>query len=352
MNSLQKHTYTIDELIDVINLSDDLIFEESIKKNIEENIQKIICSLVENDSVELFGKIKKIFTEFDFTKILVHIKSYLKINLHNLNFQSIEWLIKNEKDIFFESIEKMSMENFITILKSDNLIKIDELIRSDDNLKIYEKKIITYVDHYIMDCCSILDLYEKIIIILDTYLNYKVNCPNLDIINFHCHIFYYMFQINISLDIIIKYKKRYKISDTDLKKYFEKEHIFMCCIGVLSKSTDVINWFFEIVSMLNIIKSSNCKNIFDQVCQNGNLESTKLVYNLIQCAGLKIDKNSMNLIIYSLMQKERWTNTTDKFGNKMEYSEIIYELINIGIQPPKGKQIYTDYYNNITIIKK
>lgn len=359
MNSLEKHTYTIDELIDIINLSadDNLVFEEPIKKNIKENYKKIIDELIENDFVELFGKIKKIFKTFsksDFNKLLEYFINSLENKLQNLDLSSIEWLIKNEKIFFFESIKKMSLVNFITILKSNNFIQIDKLIKSEDviNIQIYERKIIMYLDNCVMNFYSVFDSYEKIIILVDTYLNYKVNFSVSDITHFHCRIFHYMLQINTTLGVIIKYKKRYKVSDKVLKEYFEKGDKFTFYISSMSLSTDVISWFFEIVSVLDVIKSYNYKDIFNKVCQSGDLESTKLVYNLIQCAGFKIDKCLMNSILYELIVKDRWGNTKDKFGNKIEYSKIIHELINIGAKPPKGTSIYTDYYNNIIMIKK
>ena len=107
----------------------------------------------------------------------------------------------------------------------------------------------------------------------------------------------------------------------------------------------MINWYLEQASFLVLITKSNYVSIFNKACSSGNIEVSKLVFNLIQAAGYKIDKSLLYNIINGLICNQRWSN--ENYDD-----QIIIELINIDNKPPSGYTKYTDYYNNITIIGK
>lgn len=350
---MQFNDDKVDSLIEIINDSESLIFEKSICENIKKYKLKIIDLIIVNDYVELIPKLKKIFVSDSNTNNII-IES-LKHNLNEMSLESIKWLVDNENKIFIDLLSIINLQQFSNVISSDNFIKIYKLIESNSHIfKVFEIKIINFIDDKIInpycgiDYPNIFKNYEKILLIIDLYIaNKKKSIIDTKVIHFK--IIKNLLKHNSELNIIINYKNYYKIKDNELKDYFEKNEIFQFFIK--NSSVDIVNWFFEIASVLVVIKPTNYKTIFSHVCNGGNLELIKLVYNLIQCAGYKIDLNILQTIMNKLIYDERWGNGNSSKKQKQNES-IIFELVNMGLKPPSGSQKYNEYYKNITIIKK
>ena len=346
----------IDSLIELIILNDNLIFEKNVEENLKKYKQKIIDLIITNDYIEQIPKLKKIYlndpnTITIITEILINV-------IHEISLDSIEWIITNEIELFNNLINKINLQKFTKIIDSDNFDSIYQSIKKNEQiLNIFENKIVQLLEFKLINSSycetqsnnlEFLKIFEKIIIFVDLYLIKKFPNTHSNTNNYfnevHSKIIYGLLRVNTSLDIITKYKKYYKIPDENIKNYFEKNNILENIIRF--SSVEIINWFFEMASILVIIKASNYKNIFKQACLSGNIELIKLTYNLIECSGLKIDNNCLYSIIHQLINEERWNN------HNIEYDNIIYEFINMGIKPPSGISKYTEYYNNIIIIKK
>jgi hypothetical protein len=341
----------IDLLIETINESETLIFDKPISDIIKKYKLKIIDLGIYNDYIELIPKLKKIF-ESD-VNINNNILESVKENLDKMSLESIKWLINNENEIFINMLTKIDLQKFINFIKSDKFIPIYKLMQLNDNIfDTFKNKIINLLDSKFFSSSSwfipgnfeIFNDYEKIILMVELYINYKKKKLITDDKHVHLKMINILLKNNFILKTIINYQNYYKIKDNQLKDYFEKNNIIENFIK--NTSVEVINWFFEIASVLVVIKSSNYKNIFKQVCTGGNLESIKLVYNLIQCAGYKIDNITLQQIMYELINNERWNN------NKKQNEDVIFEIVNMGIKPPSGLSKYNDYYKNITLIKK
>lgn len=343
----------IDSLIDKIIESDNLIFTESISKEITKHKIKIINTIIENDYVELIPKLKKYYS-YD-TDILNNITESLCKNLSQLNVQSIEWLINYEYNIFLNCLTKLSLQEFIHLLDNDNFLSIYKFIKYNINiLNIIENKIILLFDEKIFkynqfdyqNNFKCILKYDLLIILTDIYLKktcVKNNDEKSQFNNVHSKIITILLKKNAPLEILIKYQNNYKISDLKLKNYLESNNILESIIKFIS--INVLNWFLEITSIFMIIKSSNYKYIFSNACYNGDIQIIKLIYNIIQCNGLKIDSLYLQKIMHDMIQQERWNNNS-KFEN------VIYEFINMGFKPPAGTCKYTDYYKSIIILKK
>ena len=341
---MQFNDDKVDSLIEIINDSESLIFEKSICENIKKYKLKIIDLIIVNDYVELIPKLKKIFVSDSNTNNII-IES-LKHNLNEMSLESIKWLVDNEHKIFIDLLSIINLQQFSNVISSDNFIKIYKLIESNSNIfKVFKIKIINFIDDKIIDpsCCidypNIFKNYEKILLIIDLYIANKKLITDAKVLHFK--IIRNLLKYNSELNIIVNYKNYYKIKDNELKDYFERNAIFENFIK--NSSVDVVNWFFEIASVLVVIKPTNYKTIFGYVCKGGNLELIKLVYNLIQCAGYKIDLYTLQTITGGLIYNERYC--------KKQNESIIFELVNMGVKP-YGIQKYNEYYKNITIIKK
>ena len=347
----------IDSLIELIILNDNLIFEKNVEENFKKYKQKIIDLIISNDYIEQIPKLKKIYLS-DPNTINIITESLINV-IHEISLDSIEWIITNETELFNNLINKIDFQKFIKIINSDNFDSIYQSIKKNEQiLNIFENKIVQLIELKLirnliysqstLNNLEFLKIFEKIIIFVDLYLKKKFPNSNLNTNNYfnevHSKIIYGLLKTNTSLYIIVKYKKYYKITDENIKNYFEKNNILENIIRF--SSVEIINWFFEIASILIIIKASNYKNIFKQACLSGNIELIKLTYNLIECAGLKIDESYLYSIINQLIYEERWNN------HNIQYDNIIYEFINMGIKPPSGISKYTEYYKNIIMIKK
>jgi hypothetical protein len=350
----------IDSLIELIILNNNLIFEKNVEENFKKYKQKIIDLIISNDYIEQIPKLKKIYLS-DPNTINIITESLINV-IHEISLDSIEWIITNETELFNNLINKINLQKFMKIIDSDNFDSIYKSIKVNENeniLNIFENKIFQFLElkfpPNLTNLCQtnnfiFFKIFEKTIILVDLYQRKKFN-NNIKNFNInkcfnevHSKIIYGLLKANTSLDIIIKYKKYYKIPDENIKNYFEKNLILENIIRY--SSVEIINWFFEIASILVIIKASNYKNIFKQACLSGNIELIKLTYNLIECAGFKIDESYLYSIISQLIYEERWNN------HNIQYDNIIYEFINMGIKPPSGISKYTEYYKNIIMIKK
>lgn len=347
---MQLNEKEIDSLIDIINESESLIFEKSIIDNIKKYKLKIIDLIIDNDYVELIPKLKKILEADKNINININtnITESLAQSLHEISLESIGWFMNNECEILINSLIKINLENLVNLVKLGNFVPMYKLIQSNKNvLNAFENKMVTLMDskifsYYFSSYLDIFNDYDKIILIIDLYLKYKKKIVT-DFI--HLKIINILLKNNLELKIITDYKNYYKIKDQELKEYFEKNTVFENFIK--NSSVDIVNWFFEIASVLVIIKSSNYKNIFRQVCMGGNLELIKLVYNLIQCAGFNIDHITLQSIMNDLIRNERWGH-----NDKNQNDCVVFEIINMGTKPPSGISKYNDYYKNITMIKK
>lgn len=351
VNLTQMGEKFIDSLIDIINESDSLIFEKSISDNIKKYKLKIIDLIIDNDYIELISKLKKIF-ESD-KNVNFNIIESLEESLNDISLDSINWLINNESEILTNCLIKVGLQNFLNLVKSDNFVSIYKLIKLNKNvIDALTNKIISLLDNKFFAKSrnwndydpDIFKNYDKIILLTDLYINYKKKKLIVDDKLVHLKIMNLLVKNNLELKVVISYKNHYKIKDQELKEYFEKNAVFENFIK--NSSVDTVNWFFEIASVLAVIKSSNYKNIFSQVCGGGNLELIKLVYNLIQCAGYKIDNGLLKTTMDELIWCERWSNA------KNHNDCVIFEFINMGVKPPSKISKYNDYYKNITIIKK
>ena len=353
MNPVKSNNLTeseIDLLIESIILNNNLIFEKNVEDNLKKYKQQIIEVIISNDYVELIPKLKKIYS-YD----LQNITDALITFFPKINSDSIEWICVNELEIFINCINKINVDDFMNFIDSDNFYSIYESVKKNKNmLNNFEYKITHILENILINPKTntyispfknfkFLNIIEKVIFLIDIYLRNNPNNNN----NFntvHSKIVLALLKTNTSLELIIKYKKYYKITDKNLKIFFEKSDIFEK--NVRFCSVEIVSWFFEIASVLTIIKPSNYITIFKQACLNGDIKLIKLTYNLIYCAGYKIDNHSLFPIMIGLIHEQRW------MGNKTNYDDVIYEFINMGIKPPAGISKYLEYYNNITIIKK
>jgi len=105
-------------------------------------------------------------------------------------------------------------------------------------------------------------------------------------------------------------------------------------------SPEIINWYIEYLP-ITIIDKNNYKRLLESACKSQNPEVAKLIYNYIISSGIQISLYDLKEILYSLI----YTDFYDKSD------KIIYELINFGIKPPNGITKFSEYYNNINIIK-
>jgi hypothetical protein len=341
----------IDSLVETIIQDDNLIFEKNVEANIKKYKMKIINLLITSDYIELIPKLKKIYVNDTDTVNLI-IESLISI-VNELNFDSFKWIIINEPELFINFINKLSAQKFLVILNSIDFCELYGFIGKTKIFNDFKNLMVKFVDINLL-CTNtsqmvfgsnsqFLKIFEKIIILIDVYI--KKTPINTYFNNIHSKIMFLLLKTNTSLDTIIKYKKYYKISDENLKNYFEKNNILENFVRY--SSVEIVTWFFEMTSVLTIIKQSNYKNIFKQACLNGNVELIKLIYNLIQCAGFKIDEFNLYSIMNDLIYQERWYGS-----NKTNYDNVIYEFINMGVKPPISATKYNEYYKNITIIKK
>lgn len=343
----QLNEQEIDFLIESIIESDNLVFDETTLNNIKRYKLKIVDILIDNDYVETITKLKKIFISD--SHFINYISELLSKNLTEINLKSIEWLINNESDIFDNSIKKMTYIDTVDIINCDNFISIHKLIKS--NLKIlntFENKIIEFLNSKSLSNNNYSRNYDSLIIITDIFIKRNTTNNNIEqnkLKQFHLKIINTLLNSKTHLETIIKYKNNYKISDDVLKGYFEDNFIFENCVKY--SSVEIINWFFEIASLLVVIKPTNYKNIFKQTCMGGNLEVIKLVYNLIQCAGYILDKLFLQTILHNLIAEERWNSNNNK-----KNEEIIFEFINMDIKPIINSSKYSEYYKNIKFINK
>jgi hypothetical protein len=334
-------------LIEIIIQDDNLIFER--KEDLLKYDKKTIINLIiTNDYIEQIPKLKKIYSN-EVQTINMIIDSLILI-VNEIDLETYKWIITNEQEIFINFTNKLNINNFIGIIESDNFIQICDFIKEKNIFNVFSNQIVNFINNYIGDSSYInyrtlhnyqfFKTFEKIILLTDTYLNSVKKLYNY---NIHCKIINLLLKVKTPLEIIIQYKKHYKISDNDLKNWFEKNVVLENFIKY--SSTGMVGWFFEIASIFAVIKSSNYKNIFNNACASGNLELIKLIYNLIQCAGYNINKNDLYGIMNRLIYEERWEN-------KIHYDDIIYEFINMGCKPPSLATKYYEYYKNITIIEK
>jgi hypothetical protein len=346
----------VDYLIEIININNDFVFENLIEEEFKKYKFKIIDEIIDNDFIELIPKIKKIFKSNKYKSdknISNNIIKSLKKKLHRLDLKSIEWFIKNEKEIFKKALEVINLSDFMEIIISEKNFQITNSIKTDkDILNIYENKIISLITTLYISMFTVKRISRKesqlysnldnFILIINIYLK-KKNLYKSEIEAIHSKIIFSMLKNNCSFENIIRYKKTFQISEPLLKEYFEKNFILE---GFLKYSSiENVKWFFELASVLVVIKHSNYKRILTLACLSGNIEVIKLIHNLIECAGFKIDEITYQSTIRNLISEERFNNNI----KKNYYENIIYEIINMGINPKCGKSKYNDYYKNMIL---
>jgi hypothetical protein len=363
MENISLTELEIDLLVEMIIQNDDLVFEKNVETNIIKYKKKIIDSIITNNYIDSIPKLKKIYSsDLDTSNIILD--SLLSI-VRELDLDSYKWIITNEPTIFNDFISRLSYNDFMTIINSENFFPIYKVITESKNINVFKNKIVVFINYLISDnmCMykpnpdelEFFKTFEKIILLIDTYLSEKKTNDNFQ--NIHSRIIILLLKASTSLDIIFRYKKYYKITDENLKNLFEKKikmmlgpthlpylketNILVSFIEFIS--VEIMTWIIELSSISEIINSSNYIDVFDRVCLSRNIELIKLTYNLIQCAGFTISNSHLESIIHNLIYKGRWNN---------QYNNIIYEFINMGAQPPSSASKYNDYYKNITIIKK
>lgn len=307
------------DIIDTISSSYPKIFE-AILKNI--NIDKLFTEW--DKFILIYSKIK--LPEYDSFLSQINNQIYLKMDkllIYQSNYSYNYNYNNNVGNIIFSDIEKLKflIEMFI------NKDAFDEKRKK----KIY----LSVIEYFIKYNDKIIKYISNDNIAINTNLNLNVNS------NINSNANY-----TLLINMITKYIDHFKIPNILIKQQFETNYdlfLFVCKSG----SIDFINWYLEYASFLVIIKTSNYVNIFKNVCGSANVEASKFIFNLIQAAGYKFDSHTLNQVMYSIINNQRWnSNSEDKSD------EIIYELIGLGIKPPVGFSKYTDYYNSIKIIGK
>ena len=278
--------------------------------------------------------------------------------VHNLKSLSIESIlkIKSINIKVFESLiqEIISIETNIIINKKEffhiilDYLNLKPIINNtnylDNFMNLISKKIelilikYNFVGSENTSIYNDVDYLNKLIHIYFDYkkLNENKIKENCLIILINMLSNYYKFKK------IIKFINYWKISKKEIREIINKKiEIFssICYSGDL----ELFEWYIEFIEDYTLfINKNNYKYLFSNACKSLNSDITKIIYNLIQSQGIEITKNDLSGVLDSLIY-DRWNNNQEK-------DEIIYNLINFDIKPPKNYPKYLEYYNKINFI--
>lgn len=318
---------------------------------------KIIEMVIEYNYFELIHGLLVIYPHSE--EIIAQI---ICVNISKIRTDLLESISLQYPIIFSEFIKTISLEKLLyewdKFMLVYNKYNLSEYKTFSDLIEMHMTTLIEKILFSVNKCFNnesfglkklVYNDFEKILFFTNIYLKNEKNGKNIDEI--HLTIIENLLKFNetsnskiSNINIITKYINYFKISNTLIKIKLEKnKEIFVSVCK--SDSIELINWYLEQASFLVLITKSNYVQIFKNACLSGNVEVSKLVFNLIQAAGYKIDKNTLYGIVNTLIYNQRW--------NSENYDDqIIIELISLDNKPPSGYTKYTDYYNNIKIIGK
>ncbi len=359
----------LDQIINKIIDSDDLIFTEQDHNTIIKYKLKIIDDIIDNDYIELITKLKNIYSyDLNISNIIANSVSE---SLNDISVDSFKWIISNEPEIILLMLNKFPLTKFLvepkkfyTLYRTINVKKPTGINENETEINsktnktirsILKNKIVDFVNNSINDNSigssnyygssplKIWDDFEFLTIIIDEYNFVNINIKK-NINDIHCKIIINLLKLGRSLTLIQKYIKYYSVPDKELKIFLEKTSGLFENI-IQNGSIETICWVSEICSLVTMIKPSNYKQIFRKSCMSGDIEKTKFTYNLIECAGYKLTNYDLSSVLDSLIYQERW-------NKENKYENIIHEIINMDVKPPSTVPKFNDYYKKITLIKK
>lgn len=307
--------------------------------------QSILCENYEiiNFLLENFNIDEEIIS--DIIKDCYNFNSNENKNFHKL----IKWVGENNIKLFEMTINKLI--NKIRIFDYNMIYVVKNIFNKFDNT--YQTKQL-FMESICKSFCVKLKLLEEGQ--YTDFLNFEYICLIMEIceenkqyinnINFYLKMFEKIL-INkyTDLNLLKKYIKYYNIKINILKKYLLSLNSNFIEILINSKSLEKITWFFDIIqNYTQFIKNTNYLFVFEASCKTNNVEIAKYIYNIIGLCGFEITKLDLSRILFGVIYLTRLNNE-----NK---NDIIYEIINLGIKPPIGYPLLTEYYNNLKIYSR
>ncbi len=237
--------------------------------------------------------------------------------------------VKQDSDKICDIIKKCSNEVFkyINIIIKDNVIPIKK------DLLTLPSKFIDFETYII-----VLEQFKTVNLTFIDKAKIMVSCLN-NIENTS--------EKKMSLKKFIQLKKVLNINEKeffDLIKYEIKTGSYskktFTSTLIYHGSVELINWIIEIAGIDVFLNNNNTKSIIDTCINNKNLETLKIIMNYISIFGYTFDAKDYEYIL-KMMIHNTWSYDSSE--------ELIYYLIELGVEPPKNNKYYT-YYKSIKII--
>lgn len=318
------------EYYDSIPVSNLLHFKDGIYRTIFENEQPGIFEymikkipLAQENLIHIF---KTYFVGESYSKEFINIliKYYPELQKKFLTIEYFVICIKNKKLNFFKELVKFRLEHGVNTLVNYEILHTFDKNMTDQN-KI--KQILDINVFYWMISESLIILNDKIkeTIIYD-YLTYKGS----DKENF------------------TKILNNINFDEEQLKNLLTKtlnNRYYKCTYGcnILIKliefyKIDLIYYLFDIISPSTLIDKNKTREIIICTIESGDYKLFKFIVKQILLLGYEFFENSFH-------------NKLDTIVNNYKFRDnekIIYEILKLGIQAPKGTKFY-ELYKNIKI---
>lgn len=320
------------------------------------NFSIVMTQLIECEEFNILKYIISIYS-IDINKIVTEIIKILKNNEDLSIYKITKWLYENDKNLFYEFINENLCHYDLIIVRDYQTMKfLFETDLSNDVYNQLNKNFIYNVTKQIFSNYIIslnLDVikskyvysdFNYILLIIKFGLSensyvYELY-PNVELLYYDvlCKILMCKYS---ELKIITKFISHYKLDFQQMITYFE------CDVSITelieTNSYEKINWFFSTIpDYTKFITKKNYKSIFEKSCKTSNPEISKYIFNIICICDFQITKDDLKYILNNIIYENRWNKETS--GNK-----IIYELINLDIEPPRGYSKLNEYYNNIKV---
>ena len=364
-NMEDKYQYAKDfiilSIIDNKNTNKIDINEYLLPNLILVNFKKIIEEIILSGQYDIISVLVEYY-KIDKKFIINNLINVQYINYNRIvKFETIEWIYKNDYE-FFKEYTCVLFENSLNLLNIFNnnykILKLfyEIIIKSNtENFVKYKSIFIGSTNKFMFNQINyninhefnknIYSNIEHLILLTDISI-----CDESNYEKRNMTIYQILYKIIVSeysdLKLLKKFISNYNLLSKELKLKLENKDISFINNLINSKSYDKINWFFDVVKeYTKFIKNCNYINLFENACKTSDVKIARYFYELIQLCGFEITNQNIIGILDRMIYSSRWNKSTEK-------QKIICELINLGVKPPNGYPIYTEYYNNLRIIKK